>query len=84
MHLAVGSRDLSQAEKKVTSNKSEQIQKKDKYLQSKWSFRMKIVVIFKTCLVLATVFCILACDKSREQIANCLNKCRPPNSYLHN
>ena len=53
MHLAVGieSRDLSQGEKKVTSNKSEQIQKKDKYLQS-----MKIVVIFKTCLVLATVF----------------------------
>ena len=74
---AVGSRDLSQAEKNITVVKAEQIQKMAIIFTQKgqtFSFWVKIVVvIFLICPALATAW-----DKSSDSIANFLNKCRLP------
>ena len=42
LHLAVGSRDLSQAEEEITVCKAEQIRQKD---SSKWSWVKKVVIL---------------------------------------
>ena len=72
---AVGSRDLSQAEKNITVFKAEQIEKMAIIFTQnvqKVSFGVKIVC---SCNFsnLATAW-----DKSRDSTANFLNKCRPP------
>ena len=72
--LAIGSRDLSQAEKKVMSKMSIIFSQNGQKL----SFCVKIDVIVSIYSALAAVFFFWAWDKALDLTANCLNRCRPP------
>ena len=65
-HLAVGSRDLSQAKKKITVAKTGNHRMKIIFNQNgqKLSFWVKFVVILKICSALAAVIFFSAWDKS--------------------
>ena len=63
LHLAVGSHDLSQAEKEITVCKAEQIYKMTTQNGPGWrklSFWVKIVVILWICSTLQTVISVSA------------------------
>ena len=71
--LTIGWSDLSQAEKKITAVKDEQIHKMTIiFLQNgqKLSFWVNVVVILWICSSLTTVIFFSAWDKSRDSSAN--------------
>ena len=67
--MAVGSRNLSQAEKEITAWKDEQIHKMTTIFTQNGSFRIKIVVILWICSAYQTIISFSAWDKSSDPTA---------------